>query len=417
MDETLPFRAQIVAGRDKANHPEQAAGISVKREGAGADFTHARGEGGEVADAGDEITEEERPLAVAVEPYLDLRKMPADPAVQRGKALEGVDGSRAAQQIAQRDSAETATERREDCSVELQLSAMYGYAGEHEDGFVGNPGAYDAEGEQSEDREVAVVRQKGFEMGSELAQAVYRVSLSDMYRLIVSRDCASYAYHARKEASEGGCIVFGKGDQEAAGGLRVVEQIEEQGIDALLAIDGAGNKLAIVFESAGYGAGADGIERSGEQRDAGGFDLERDAARDRHLACVTEEAEAADIGAAMYVELQHRLAGGAVQCQHGSGCRRYGLRPCNPLLERGSDNTGADRFRENQQISHPRATVRFHPIGMDGAGDGVTKLDFGIGNAVTAEDGAAGFAHLFQTTEHDGFEHIGVAGGREGDDR
>ncbi len=51
-------------------------------------------------------------------------------------------------------------------------AAMDRESGEHKDGFVGNPGADDAEREQSEDGEVSVVGQEGGDMGSELGHAV-----------------------------------------------------------------------------------------------------------------------------------------------------------------------------------------------------------------------------------------------------
>ena len=46
------------------------------------------------------------------------------------------------------------------------------------------------------------------------------------------------------------------------------------------------------------------------------LDLESDAAADRHLARMADQAEAGDVGAAVHVEAQHRLAGAAIQRQH-----------------------------------------------------------------------------------------------------
>ena len=151
MGQSLPFRAQIVSDRDKANHPDESPGIRVEHERADFDLAHPRRERGEVANAGDEVAEEQRPFAVALKPDLHLRQMPADPAVQWPIAFERVDGAGAAQQVAQRDAAEAAGERREDCGVELQLSAMHGDPGEHEDRLVGNPRAHDPERQQPED--------------------------------------------------------------------------------------------------------------------------------------------------------------------------------------------------------------------------------------------------------------------------
>ncbi len=81
--------------------------------------------------------------------------------------------------------------------------------GEHEDGFVGNPGADDAERQQPEDGEVSVVGQESGDMGSELGHAV---SLSsEDYRLLLSR--GSYSSHAAgggKQALQPDGIGFGK---------------------------------------------------------------------------------------------------------------------------------------------------------------------------------------------------------------
>jgi hypothetical protein len=57
----------------------------------------------------------------------------------------------------------------------------------------------------------------------------------------------------------------------------------------------------------------------------------------------------------------------------------------------------------------PGAGIRFNARRVDGAGDRVTEFDFGIVDAVAAENRATGFAHFLETAEQNLFENFRVA--------
>ena len=48
-----------------------------------------------------------------------------------------------------------------------------------------------------------------------------------------------------------------------------------------------------------------------------------------------------------------------------------------------------------------RAGIGLDALGVNGAGDGVAELDLVVGDAVAAEDGAAGFVHLLRAAFED----------------
>jgi hypothetical protein len=88
-----------------------------------------------------------------------------DPLLQRSVALEYVDNPGAPEQVTHRDTAEASSKGNRDGGPERELSAVDRDSGEDEDGFVRNERAYDAEHEQPEDGEVAVVRDELIDMG------------------------------------------------------------------------------------------------------------------------------------------------------------------------------------------------------------------------------------------------------------
>ena len=64
------------------------------------------------------------------------------------------------------------------------------------------------------------------------------------------------------------------------------------------------------------------------------------------------------------------------------------------LLDGGADDAGAEPLGENQPIAGARARVGPDAIGIDGAGDGVAELHFGVAHRVAAEQRDAGLAQL-----------------------
>jgi hypothetical protein len=192
--------------------------------------------------------------------------------------------------------------------------------------------------------------------------------------------------------------------------LRIVEQFEQGRVNRGRHFDAAGRELAIIVQAAGNGARENGVDGSGQQRDGRRFDFESDAAGAGHFSGVTDEAETRDVRAAVDSETQHGFAGRAVQCQHGRGGGFDGGGWGDAALERGSDNSGAEGFGEDEHIARLGTAVGFDAFGMDSASDRVAEFDFGIVDAVAAEDGASGFAHFFEAAAQDGFEDVEIGG-------
>src|ERR1019366_6913875 len=157
----LPSLTEQVAEPDEGARPDGGAGIGEDREGGIFQLAHARGVCGEMAHAGDEISDGEAPVAGAPEPGVRLLDVllgdPQIPAV----AVNQDEPEDASQRIAQRDAAGTAGERAEKRQRQREMPAKHQVAGEGQQGLVGNRQADDAQPEQGENRQVSVLRDPG----------------------------------------------------------------------------------------------------------------------------------------------------------------------------------------------------------------------------------------------------------------
>ena len=156
----LPLIAYEIADGDEADYPDYAAWPGPQGEGPEIEFAHAGSERGEVAQPGNEIAEEQRPCAIAVEPGIHFWLMTANLFVDPCRALQQEDNARTTQPVTEGDAAEAARAAGQDGGDEREFAVMDGDACEHEDGFVGDERTDDAQHQQAEDGEVAVVREE-----------------------------------------------------------------------------------------------------------------------------------------------------------------------------------------------------------------------------------------------------------------
>ena len=227
----------------------------------------------------------------------------------------------------------------------------------------------------------------------------------------------------------------GDGDQQAAGGLRVVEESFYLRRDVGSERHGAGGELAVVLQAAGDLSLADGFQRAGERLDASVVNLDGDLASERHLARVADQAEAGDVGyrvhrtarsqghglrsltvaartlpsAVLLGEAHHHLARLPVERFHGLNRRRDAFLRRLPLFERGRDDAGAEALGQDQGVAGLGARVGQHARRVYGSGDGIAELDLLVGNAVPADHGATGLLHLRKTAEQYLLQRFNVA--------
>ena len=135
------------------------------------------------------------------------------------------------------------------------------------------------------------------------------------------------------ECGESGVSGFWRdGKEQAAGGLRIEEQVLIFGRDARIESCAIANESAVIFQSAGEMAFAGGFHRAGKIGEGGVIDFEGngfDAVRgiaERHFARVAEQAEAGNVGDGVNAASRRRLfidflesSGGiAIEGGHGS---------------------------------------------------------------------------------------------------
>lgn len=211
------------------------------------------------------------------------------------------------------------------------------------------------------------------------------------------------------EVGDEGVGVLGRDrDQQAARCLRVKEKCAALGGDIAFVVHHAFGEFAVGLESAGDELGADTFDGSGKKHDSLGEEAQADRRTEGHFAGVTDDAETGDVGHGVGVVLERDFAGGLVERGHGYGGgvdpRGLGL----GLLDGGGDDAGADGLGEDQCVAGTRGGVGKDARGIDGSGDGVTEFEFGIADAVAANDGASGLNHFAEASGEDLFEDLGV---------
>ena len=111
-------------------------------------------------------------------------------------------------------------------------------------------------------------------------------------------------------------------------------------------------------------------------------------------------------------------AADSVQGGHRPDGRRH--RPLRRLrlLDRGRDDAGAERLREDERVARPGADVPPDAPGMDQPHDGVAELGLGVVDGVAADDAHARLARLLGAAPQGLAEHgHGELVPREPDDR
>ena len=208
----------------------------------------------------------------------------------------------------------------------------------------------------------------------------------------------------------GGGVLRGGGNQQAAGGLRVVHQPEQVLVDAGRSRDSPLEMLEVAGQPA-RPIPLRELPHAGEERHGRGVDAQRHVACRRHFAGVADKPESRDVGAPVNMaggQGAHRLGGGAIERRHRShGGLHDGLGRA-PGLDRGADDAGADGLGQEQDVAGFRAGVREHAGRIDLAGDGVAELHFVVAHGVAAEQRHAGLAQLVEPAGEDGGDDGGI---------
>ena len=129
----------------------------------------------------------------------------------------------------------------------------------------------------------------------------------------------------------------------------------------------------------------------------------------RHFARVAEQAESGDIGEPVDFEIFDRLGGGAIQRQHLRDRAIDVFVLGDAALERRRNHARSDLLGEHQNVAGAGAGVGLDAVGMNRSGDRVSKFDFGIVDAMAAENDAARFVDFFRAALEDLFEDLNIA--------
>jgi hypothetical protein len=111
---------------------------------------------------------------------------------------------------------------------------------------------------------------------------------------------------------------------------------------------------------------------------------------------MSHQPEARDIGHRVHAAgCRHQPRSRAIERRHGLNCIRNPGRLCFSLFECRCNDSGTDRLGEDQRIACLRSRIRKHPLRIDQACYGITKLDLGIANTVPADHGTTSLRHLW----------------------
>ncbi len=112
-----------------------------------------------------------------------------------------------------------------------------------------------------------------------------------------------------------------------------------------------------------------------------------------------------------------RLARGAIQRGHGAHGAVDDVRGRATELERGRDDSRAERLRQDQHVARTGARVRPDLRRRDEAGHGISELDLAVLDGVAAEQGDSRFDQLVEPALEDRAQHLAVGFLRERRDR
>ena len=116
---------------------------------------------------------------------------------------------------------------------------------------------------------------------------------------------------------------------------------------------------------------------------------------------MTEQPEAGDVGGSGDESSFPQLGSDRVHLRHERNRRTAEIPARQATLNPGRDDTGAKRFREEQQIPRFGGRVRQHFSWRDNSSNRQPVDRFGIANGMTTDDGTADFARLFQSATED----------------
>ena len=149
--------AEVVTDKQEGGDPDHRAAIGVERESAILELGSARDDGGEMPEAGDEVSNHERPVSHAIKPIVHARNLtvvdmqkPAQPRVEK------LPSHGAPNDVAAGNSAGAAGERAGRGWNQVKMPLKYQESAACQQELIRDRQAHDAEDQQREDRGIAI---------------------------------------------------------------------------------------------------------------------------------------------------------------------------------------------------------------------------------------------------------------------
>ena len=117
---------------------------------------------------------------------------------------------------------------------------------------------------------------------------------------------------------------------------------------------------------------------------------------------MTEQSEASDVGGGANKTTFGQFRADRVDLRHERDDVSAERPRGDSAFDAGGGDAGAERFREHEQIAGPRVCIRRDFAAIDNSGHGEPVNRFRITNGMSADDGAADFGRLLETTAQDG---------------
>src|SRR5260370_584236 len=112
------------------------------------------------------------------------------------------------------------------------------------------------------------------------------------------------------------------------------------------------------------------------------------------MFATSDAAEASDIRGGMNVVFEHRGSGRGVELDHRTNRGLVSVVTERVALERGHQNSGAERLGQHERVANLRADVAHDPTRIDYAGNRHPEFHFFVGDSMTANDHDAGLARF-----------------------
>ena len=189
-------------------------------------------------------------------------------------------------------------------------------------------------------------------------------------------------------AVERGALLRRQGDEQPAGGLRVVAENQEL-LGNAVGRDVRCGELAVAAVAAGLLAGARDLERAVERRPFRRLEHEPHSAAVGHLVRVAEQPEAGHVGDRVRPEGAQHVGPVLVQGRHPLDRGRLLVVAAGVEHERR-----AERLRQEQRVAGPRARLRPDTVRVHGADDGEPVLRLLVPDRVATGQNRPRRAHL-----------------------